>query len=292
MLEELNLQREPDWEPDYREPDEEARPRDPVIDEAKEALRGFFDAERAEVFYQRQLTIMFEQTYFHWITARALTELAAEGHIAADVEPLPPTGTITLYRATGHRYWRRQAQEIIELVTQFSAHTFTAGIGAQGEMLFEAALGGAGFRVTGRKVRAYGGRNWVETGHDLDRVFERDGVAYGAEIKNTLPYIPRDEFDVKRRMCRHLGLRPLFIVRMAPKSYINDVWEEGGYTLVFKFQLYPFGQKEFADRVRERLRIPVDCPARIADGTIQRFENWHVRHLPRPAAAAEGEPRV
>jgi len=111
MLEELNLLREPDWEPDYREAEEEARPRDPVIDEAKDALRRFFDAERAEVFYQRQLTIIFEQTYFHWITARALTELAAEGHIAADVEPLPPTGTITLYRATGHRYWRRQAQE-------------------------------------------------------------------------------------------------------------------------------------------------------------------------------------
>jgi hypothetical protein len=281
MAEELHLHREPDWEPDYGEPDEKERPRDPVIDEAKETLRRFFDEEPTEVFYQRQLTIIFERTYFHWITARALSELSAEGHIASDTEPLPPTGTITFYRATTHRYWRRQAQEIIELVTQFSEHTFTAGVGAQGEMLFEAALAGAEFKPTGRKVRSYGGRNWTETGHDLDRVFERDGIAYGTEIKNTLPYIPRDEFDVKRRMCKHLGLRPLFIVRMAPKNYINEVWEEGGYTLVFQFQLYPFGQKPFADRVKARLRIPVDCPARIADGTVQRFLNWHVRSLRR-----------
>jgi len=225
-------------------------------------LRTFFDTESNEVFYQRQLQVIFEKSYFHWITARAVSELAAEGHIASDVEPLPPTGTITLYRAKSHRYWRTQAKEIIDLVTQFSAQPFTEGIGAQGEMLFEAALAGAEFKPTARKVRSYGGKTWTETGHDLDRVFERDGIAYGAEIKNTLPYIPRFELDVKLRMCKQLGLRPLFIVRMAPKSYINDVRLEGGFTLVFKFQLYPYGQKAFADMVRERLRIPGDYESR------------------------------
>lgn len=274
---------EPDWEPHYQEPEDEARARDPVVDDAKVKLREFFRNEPTEVFYQRQLQIIFEPTYFHWITARALSELVAEGLIASDTEPLPPTGTLTLYRATTHRYWRRQAAEIVDLVTQFSAQPFTQGIGAQGEMLFEAALGGAGFRATGRNARAYGNKTWEDTGHDLDRIFERDGVAYGTEIKNTLPYIPRDELHLKVKMCKHLGLRPLFIVRMAPKSYINDVRLEGGFTLVFKFQLYPFGQKEFADRVRERLRISVDCPVRIADGTVQRFLNWHLRHLPDPA---------
>src|SRR6516225_7809958 len=112
MLDELHVQWEPDWEPDSEEPGEE-RPRDPVVDEAKEELRRFFDVESTELFYQRQLQVMFEGTYFHWITARALGELAAEGHIASDVEPLPPTGTITFYRAKSHRYWRTHAKEII-----------------------------------------------------------------------------------------------------------------------------------------------------------------------------------
>lgn len=271
---------EPEWSPAYQEPEEGAAyPRDPVVDEAKDELRRFFDAEANELFYQRQLQVIFEARYFHWITARALSELRDQGHIASDVEPLPPTGTITFYRNKNHRYWRTQAKQIIELVTQFSAHPFTEGIGAQGEMLFEAALAGADFKPTARKVRSYGGKNWTETKHDLDRVFERDGVAYGAEIKNTLPYIPREELEVKLKMCKHLGLRPLFIVRMAPKNYINDVRLEGGFTLVFRYQLYPFGQKAFADEVRNRLRIPVDCPARIADGTVQRLLNWHLKTI-------------
>ena len=96
-------------------------------------------------------------------------------------------------------------------------------------MLFEAALAGAEFKPVARKVRAYAGKTWTDTGHDLDRVFERDGIAYGAEIKNTLPYIPRYELEVKMKMCKHLGLRPLFIVRMAPKNYINDVQVAGGW---------------------------------------------------------------
>ena len=47
---------------------------------------------------------------------------------------------------------------------------------------------------------------------NLDRVFERDGIPYGAEIKNTLAYIDRGELHVKLRMCFYLGLRPLFTV--------------------------------------------------------------------------------
>jgi hypothetical protein len=271
---------EPDYEPDIRE-EEGARPRDAVVDQAKDEIREFFDRERAGVFYKQQLEVIFESKYFHWVTSRALSELAAEGHIAVEREVLPGTGIITFYHANTHRYWKRQAQEVIGIVAKFSAPAFTAGLGAQGELMFDAALASAGFLPTARKVRSHAGRVWNETEHDLDRVYERDGIAYGAEIKNTLKYIPRDELTVKLRMCKHLGLRPLFIVRMAAKSYINEVRLAGGFTLVFKFQLYPFGQKPFADAVREALRLPVDCPARIADGTVQRFLNWHLHALPR-----------
>ena len=145
-----------------------------------------------------------------------------------------------------------------------------------------------GFLPTARNVKTYKGKEWKETDQDLDRVFERDGIAYGAEIKNTLKYIPRHELTVKIKMCQHLGLRPLFIVRAAAKSYINEVRLLGGFTLVFKYQLYPFGQKLFADRVRESLRLPVDSPARIADGTVQRFLNWHLKTLEKPKDAAKG----
>jgi len=100
-----------------------------------------------------------------------------------------------------------------------------------------------------------------------------------AEIKNTLGYIEKEELEVKVAMCNYLGLRPLFIVRMAPKSYVNFVEQQGGFTLIFKYQLYPFGQKEFADEVRGRLQLPADSPARIEHGTVKRLLDWHLRKL-------------
>ena len=254
---------------------------DTYVDRAKEQLVAFFRLHPESVFYQRQLLVIFEDEFFHWITARALSELVQEGQISSDVEPLTggntPSGSITLYRANGYRYWKRDADEIVQLVSRFSESSFTSALGSQGEMMFDAALPTVGFMPKERKVTLYRGVEWTETKHDLDRVFELDGVGYGTEIKNTLGYIERQELDTKIKVCKKLGLRPLFIMRMAPKSYINLIREAGGFALIFKYQLYPFGYKEFADIVKERLRLPTDCPARIEDGTVQRLLRWHQR---------------
>ena len=293
----------PDVEPDVEPPDVEpfydpdvdpesppdeieeiiAQPRDSYVDLAKEDIKKLFAKESELVFYQRQLQVMFEKEYFHWITVRALYELVQERILAAEVLPLPgtgtATGTITIYRSIAYRYWKRDADEIVKLVSRFSDSAFTSALGAHGETMFDAALPTVGFMPTGWKVRSYGAAEWTETGHDLDRVFERDGVAYGTEIKNTLSYIEKKELEIKVKMCKHLGLRPLFIVRMAPKSYVNFVAEEGGFTLIFKYQLYPFGQKAFADEVKAKLRLPTDSPKRIEHGTGKRLLDWHLRKL-------------
>jgi len=276
---------DPDFDPEgFTEAVEIVVPqRDAVVDLAREDLIQLFAKEPESVFYQRQLQIIFEKKYFHWITAHALSELAQEGRVAAEVLPLPGTGTakgtITVYRANAYRYWKRQADEIVKLVSRFSEPSFTRALGAHGETMFDAALPTVGFMPAGWNVRSHGGLEWTQTKHDLDRVFERDGVAYGAEIKNTLGYIEKEELEVKVAMCNYLGLRPLFIVRMAPKSYVNFVEQQGGFTLIFKYQLYPFGQKEFADEVRGRLQLPADSPARIEHGTVKRLLDWHLRKL-------------
>ena len=208
------------------------------------------------------------------------TELGAEGTFASDTEEVPVIKHITFYRARTHRFWRRQANEITKRVQRFSEPELTQASGAHGEQMFDAALPRFGFMPTGTKVRSYGGKTWTETGHDLDRVFERDGIAYGTEIKNTLKYIPRDELTAKLKMCKFL--RPLFIVRYAPKSYNFEVFEQGGFTLVIKYQLYPFGRETFADDVKASLRLPVDSPARIEHGTIERLLSAY--WLPRVSA--------
>jgi hypothetical protein len=268
-----------DYDPNEHGEGDYEYPRDSKIDEAKEVLlRDLFEKRASEVFYSRQIEILFERRFFHWITAKALNELVQEQSVSGEFRDLGSI-KLKLYWSKKHRYPRRQSQEIANLVLRSSEQPFTRAIGRHGEMMFDAALPTGGFLPRGRNVNAYGGNRWTESGHDLDRVFEKDAVLYGVEIKNTLAYIEREELQVKIRMCKHLGLTPLFIMRMAPKSYIDMVRLAGGFSLIFEWQLYPHGYAERAKQVRERLGLKVDCPEAIQAGTVARLVNWHEKQI-------------
>jgi hypothetical protein len=60
------------------EPEPEERERDPKVDEAKKVILEFFVQHPDGVFYERQVQVRFEKTFFHWITADALHELRDE----------------------------------------------------------------------------------------------------------------------------------------------------------------------------------------------------------------------
>jgi hypothetical protein len=245
--------------------------RDDKIDDARTSILEFFTQSREEVFYERQLTVIFEKSYFHWITVKALLELAAGGSINSQMLELVPGVPIRFFWARGNRYWRRQAGRVTNLVRRFSENSFIHAIGFQGELLVDAALPLAGFIQVARNARSFGDKTWTATGHNLDRVVVREGIFYGIEIKNTLPYIPRDEFRIKLEMCKYLGLLPLFVSRMAPKNYNYEIIQRGGVSWILGTQFYPFGHQELAAEVRETLRLPVDCPSRIEDGAVTRL---------------------
>lgn len=46
---------------------------------ARRALIEFFESNRERVFYSRQLEVLFERSWFHWITNRAIHQLIEEG---------------------------------------------------------------------------------------------------------------------------------------------------------------------------------------------------------------------
>src|SRR5437773_9236497 len=126
------------WDEFGREGEE--RPRDVKTDEAKLALREFFKAHKAEVFYETQLMIRFERPMFHWITVRALDELEEERIIASELMTLKGAVLIRIYRSAEHRYWKRQARQMIDLVRKFSTETMGRALGRHGELMFDAAL--------------------------------------------------------------------------------------------------------------------------------------------------------
>lgn len=67
----------------------------------------------------------------------------------------------------------------------------------------------------------------------------------------------------------------MFAVRMLPKSWTKQVIDANGFALVLKYQLYPWSHRSLAQRVREELGLPVDTPRALAEGTMDRFMNWH-----------------
>ncbi len=131
------------------------------------------------------------------------------------------------------------------------------------------------FVMRARNTNVFENIAWTETAHDLDFIFEKDGLAYGIEVKNTLGYMPYEELVVKIELCETLGLRPIFAVRMLPKTWAYEIVQAGGYALILKYQLYPWTHRELARRVREEFGLPVDAPRALGEGTMDRFVRWH-----------------
>jgi hypothetical protein len=281
-------------EEEQREPEWQVYPRDSKIDETKRALKKFFSEQPDRVFYEQQLKVLFEEkpySVFQWITGKALGELRGEDVLRSKVVTMQ-TGeargaatsgegaeVIRFFWSRQNRYVKRQMREIRELVMEFSRSTFGRALGQQGEMLADNALMSEGFAKRSEKVREWNGKRWEQTGHDLDRVYERDGVAYATEVKNTLKYIEKTELFIKARMCEFLGLRPLVIARSLPKSYVEFLRRRGGFGFIVGKQLYPFGYEELAERVRSVLGFRVECSRRIEAGRVRVFLDWHLRRL-------------
>jgi hypothetical protein len=125
----------------------------------------------------------------------------------------------------------------------------------------------------------YGGLKWEKSKHNLDFVFEKDGVAYGCEIKNMLGYIQKEELEIKLEMCEHLRLKPLFIMRASPKVYNKMIIDKGGFALIFGYQIYELSHARLVERLRAELGLPVDCPRAIPDGILERFSSWHSKKV-------------
>jgi hypothetical protein len=253
---------------------------DPAERAARARLRQVFDAERDRVFFPRQLAVRFEGNFFHWVTARAIRNLVAAGDIISDVRSLPSaSGKIHILRHRSFRYYRRAADQLVRLVNEYAHPNVGGAIGVHGEGMVLGGFAHCEFVMKGRETRRFRDREWVETNHDLDFIFERDRLAYGIEVKNTLAYPDQREFRTKIRMAKFLGLVPVFVARMLPKTWIFELFKAGGFALILKYQLYPYSHRDLAERVATALELPVGAPRRLNDGTVARFLKWHLRRV-------------
>ncbi len=242
-------------------------------------LRQFFNSHNEEVYFSRQVEVRFEDDYFHWISNRALRELREEGFVLGETRALSTGGSINLVWRRGYRFYRRNAARVVRLVEEYADPNIGGVVGLHGEFMVLEGFARSEFVMRGRNSREYCGRSWTATGHNLDFIFERDGRAYGVEVKNTLGYMDYREFQTKLRMCKFLGIRPVFAARMLPKTWMNELITAGGYGMIMKYQLYPWTHKGLAKRVAAELGLAVDAPKALLEGTTKRFLDWHRRQV-------------
>jgi hypothetical protein len=69
--------------------------------------------------------------------------------------------------------------------------------------------------------------------------------------------MPGDELNIKIDMCRHLGIRPLFIVRNRHAIQWEQVRQAGGLLYIFKSKNFPPGQEPLVQRIWKEMRLPV-----------------------------------
>jgi hypothetical protein len=260
---------------------ETERPRDPKIDGAKKLVLDFLTKNEG-VFYIKQLQVLLEGDYYHWIVGRAVGELLEERAIGSQEESLKTGKAVFLFRR-GLRYRQRPIKTAKRIIEEYSLQEVSRGCGEWAENLFLVALMAHGFSFASsdiaeqRNTRRYADKQWSETMHQLDFIVARDGIVYGAEVKNTWDYIPPSELRLKQRMCEFFGIKPLFIWRFAPKSYMWEIIEGGGYGMIFKAHIFPPTQQKLVEKIKGVLNLECDCPRRIPDGILQRFVNWHVK---------------
>lgn len=272
------------WEEEWQEEEERA---DEYVEDAKAALRVFFAERGEEVFYLKQLEVLFERPPvgsmkkppFHWVTARAVNDLLEESLVRAEVVPLEGETRAKFVFSRRHRYYKRQIEKSLAIIREYSRPEIASACGEQADALFLNALMKRGFVWAGEDTNEYRGKKWVETNHNLDFIIERDGRAYGCEVKNRWDYIDPREMRVKLDMCEFLGATPLFIMRASPQTYNDEVIGRGGFVLIFVAQIYPLGQQDLVRRIKEDLGLPADCPRAIPSGIIDRFMRWHMRSV-------------
>ena len=212
------------------------------------------------IFHISQLEVLFEQEYEHDLTYRALRDLRGD---LLDSRTIEESNVVLLWRRN-LRYVTRKINAHLEMISRYSAERITKATGDYAETLTLLGLSQLGLTLVGRNTNSYLNNRWTRTGHNLDFIFEREGVGFGVEVKNTFEYINDYELQTKLEMCRTLGICPLFVVRFRKSTQWQLTQSYGGLLYIFKTKIFPPAQEELVRDIWEQTQLPVNV-----------WNDWH-----------------
>ena len=225
-------------------------------------------------YHRKQIEVLFESKYQHWVTDRAVTSLIQEGFLAIQPFQLPIIRLNFIYRHD-RRYIAREIKKRAEIVRQYSAPNISTATGDQAEIWCLFLFRSNSFDIVGRNTKQYKGIEWTRTIHDLDFIVEKDGIAYGVEVKNWFAYVDDDLYDIKLEICAHFGITPLFFFRIASYDQIDKIRDQDGIMLVFKSKIFPPGNEQLVRNIWNSMRLPVSIWQDVPISITRRLLSFH-----------------
>jgi hypothetical protein len=258
---------------------------DPQIQCAKPIVMQLFADKygrpKKAPYYIAQIQTILENNYFPWIIHQATNQLVEE-KVLSKIETATKfhDKVVFLYNAKldnpdFKHSLEAHVKSTCKLIDKYSEPSVCKAFGEHLEGLVKAELRAQGFKIIGTHTNKYKYKEWKQTGHDLDFIAEHNSskLTIGVEVKNTIPIIERKEIDAKLDMCDFLGITPVFAVRWL-KPYTKLIWERGGFSWIFKTQIYPPGFDELTKMLWKRLGLPVTVRTDLPEKSVLNFQRW------------------
>jgi len=87
-------------------------------------------------------------------------------------------------------------------------------------------------------------------------------------------------------MCDFLGITPVFAARWL-EPYTKSIEDRGGFSWIYKTQLYPPGMEALTEKLSKKLQPPTKKETQLPTKTPQLFHNW-IKNKTTKAAQRHG----
>ena len=166
------------------------RPKKYSDEEIKEDIKRFFldpdhwvyqygtpaECGPTSPYYKRQLEVLFEDRYFHWVTHRIIDRLVKEKFLKEIEVKLSSDVRVKFVVRSDVKHYKREINKRVKLIEWCSSPRITEVLGKWGEHLTEFMFARLGFRVISRNTNEFKSKKWTKTNHDLDFIVEKDGI--------------------------------------------------------------------------------------------------------------------
>lgn len=224
-----------------------------------------------------------EEKYNFWNVTDGLKKLTIEKILQVQKQETRNAGTINFYypvrlisRLEDEKEIRNKIKRISRHIERYSRQKNTDMLGRYLHALVRKELKIHGFEILSEgKVKSYQGKSWIDTRHSMDIIAKhtekKKGI--GVEIKNTLDPIEKGELEIKIKLCKKIGVIPVFACRWL-EPYKKEIVQNDGFPWQFREQIYPIGQEQFVEEMKKKFKFPIEVRDEIPEKAVKEFENW------------------